>query len=187
MTGIFESQSKEVPSYITLSSPEDVMMSRRLGYIRQSATIAGRMNGQPYMRPAMVADCRMYPNLRLIITSSGLDKVMYDGTSFDWDSKMPVIQYTVDDWAWEALGRSLVGDVASIETTIRKHQRLMDQLLTAQMEPPLGYKGDENGGKSIETWDMFAPEVRLALFGGDEPRKTLQSLLPEGMAVGPEN
>jgi hypothetical protein len=147
----------------------------------------GMRNGKPYMRPAMVADCRMYPNLRLIITSSGLNKVMYDGTSFDWDSKMPVIQYTVDDWAWEALGRSLVGDVASIETTIRKHKRLMDQLLTAQMEPPLGYKADENGGKSIETWDMFAPDVRLGLFGGDEPRKTLQSLLPEGMAVGAEN
>ena len=126
----------------------------------------GMRNGQPYMRPAMVADCRMYPNLRLIITSSGLNKVMYDGTSFDWDSKMPVIQYTVDDWAWEALGRSLVGDVASIEQTIRKHQRLMDQVLTAGLEPPLGYKADENGGKSLETWICLNPIIGLDYSAG---------------------
>jgi hypothetical protein len=147
----------------------------------------GMRNGQPYMRPAMVADCRMYPNLRLIITSSGLNKVMYDGTSYDWDSKMPVIQYTVDDWAWEALGRSLVGDVASIESTIRKIKRLMDQTLSAQLDPPLGYKAEENGGKSLETWDMFQPDTRLGLFGSDEPRKTLQSLLPEEVRVGNEH
>jgi len=147
----------------------------------------GIRNGQPYMRPAMVEDCRIYPNLRLIITSAGLDKVMYDGTSYDWDSKIPVIQYTVDDWAWEALGRSLVGDVASIESTIRKHLRLQDQTLSAQLDPPLGYKADENGGKSLETWDMFQPDVRLGLFGGEEPRKTLQSLLPDEVRVGAEH
>jgi hypothetical protein len=147
----------------------------------------GMRDGKPYMRPAMVEDCRIYPNLRLIITSSGLDKPMYDGTSYDWDSKIPVIQYTVDDWAWEALGRSLVGDVSSIESTIRKHERLMDQVLSAQMDPPLGYNADENGGKSIETWDMFAPDQRLGLFGGSEPRKTLQSLLPEEVRVTGEN
>jgi hypothetical protein len=147
----------------------------------------GMRNGQPYTRPAGVADCRIYPNLRLIITSPGLDRPMYDGTSYDWDSKIPVIQYTVDDWAWEPLGRSLVGDVASIENTIRKLERLMDQVLSAQMNPPLGYKADENDGKSIATWDMFAPDKRLGLFGTDEPRKTLQSLLPEGVGVKAEH
>ena len=147
----------------------------------------GIRNGQPYMRPARGADCRMYPNLRLIVTSNGLNKVMYDGTSYDWDSKIPVIQYTVDDWAWEALGRSLVGDVASIESTIRKHKRLMDQALAAGLNPPLGYKAEENAGRSIETWDMFAPDVRLGVFGGEEPKKTLQSLLPDDVRVGAEN
>ena len=147
----------------------------------------GIRNGQPYMRPARGADCRMYPNLRLIVTSNGLNKVMYDGTSDDWDSKIPVIQYTVDDWAWEALGRSLVGDVASIESTIRKHKRLMDQALAAGLNPPLGYKAEENAGRSIETWDMFAPDVRLGVFGGEEPKKTLQSLLPDDVRVGAEN
>ena len=146
----------------------------------------GMRNGQPYYRPAMVEDCRIYPNLRLIITSSGLDKVMYDGTSFDWDSKFPIIQYTVDDWAWDALGRSLVGDVASIETTIRKHERKMDQVLTARLNPPMGYDLDTNGGPKVEHFDIFEEDVRLGLAGG-EPRKSFQSLLPEEVVVGNEN
>ena len=146
----------------------------------------GMRNGQPYYRPAMVEDCRIYPNLRLIITSSGLDKVMYDGTSFDWDSKMPIIQYTVDDWAWDAGGRSLVGDVASIETTIRKHERKVDQVLTARLNPPMGYDLDTNGGSKIEHFDIFEEDVRLGLAGG-EPKKSFQSLLPEEVRVDGEN
>jgi hypothetical protein len=142
----------------------------------------GMRDGKPYSRPAMPEDCRIYPNLRLIITSSGLDRPMYDGTSFDWDSKIPVIQYTVDDWAWEPLGRSLVGDVASIENTIRKHERLMDQVLTAGMNPPMGYDLDTNGGSEIEHFDIFEPDVRLGLAGG-EPTKTFQSLLPDSVRV----
>jgi hypothetical protein len=146
----------------------------------------GMRDGKPYSRPAMPEDCRIYPNLRLIITSSGLDRPMYDGTSFDWDSKIPVIQYTVDDWAWEALGRSLVGDVASIETTIRKHERLIDQVLTAKMNPPMGYDLDTNGGSKIEHFDIFEPNVRLGLAGG-EPQKALQSLLPDSVTVSATN
>jgi len=30
-----------------------------------------------------VEDCRVYPNLRLLITSSGLDRPIYDGPTFD--------------------------------------------------------------------------------------------------------
>jgi hypothetical protein len=146
----------------------------------------GMRDGKPYSRPAMPEDCRIYPNLRLIITSSGLDRPMYDGTSFDWDSKIPVIQYMVDDWAWEALGRSLVGDVASIETTIRKHERLIDQVLTAKMNPPMGYDLDTNGGSKIEHFDIFEPNVRLGLAGG-EPQKALQSLLPDSVTVSATN
>ena len=147
----------------------------KVPFLRQPI-FGGMRNGQPYMRPAMVEDCRIYPNLRLIITSSGLDKVIYDGTSFDWDSKIPVIQYTVDDWSWEALGRSLVGDVASIETTIRKHERLIDQVKTAKKNPPMGYDLDTNGGQKIEHFDIFEPDVRLGLAGGQEPSKAFRAL-----------
>jgi hypothetical protein len=143
----------------------------------------GMRNGQPYMRPAQAEDCRVYPNLRLIISSNGLDRPIYDGPGFDWDPKIPIIQYTVDDVPWEPGGRSLVGDVSSIQTTIRKYERKMDQVITAKKAPAMGYKADDNGGPKIEHWDMFEEDVRLGLFGSDEPRKTLQSLIPDNVTV----
>lgn len=143
----------------------------------------GMRNGQPYLGTAMVEDCRIYPNLRLITTSTGLDQVMYDGTSFDWDPDIPIIQYTVDDVAWEPSGRSLVGDVASIQTTIRKHERKVDQTMTAKKNPPMGYDLDNNGGQKIEHFDIFEEDVRLGLAGGQEPSKAFQSLLPDTVTV----
>lgn len=137
----------------------------------------GMRNGQPYDKPAAAEDCRIYPNLRLIITSTGMAKPMYDGPAFDWDPRMPVIQYTVDDWAWEPLGRSIVGDVASIEQTIRKHERLMDQGLAASMNPPMGYDHTTTGGPKVEHFDVFEPDVRLGVDG--KPSDMFHSILPD--------
>jgi hypothetical protein len=142
----------------------------------------GMKDGQRYDRPAEAQDCRIYQGLRLIITSTGIDKPMYDGPAFDWDPRMPIIQYTVDDWAWEPLGRSIVGDVASIEQTIRKHERLMDQVLSAQMNPPMGFNHTETGGPKIEHFDIFEPNVRLGVDG--KPKDTFQSILPDEVRVG---
>jgi hypothetical protein len=148
----------------------------KVPYIGQQI-FGGMRRGLPFMRPATVEDCRVYPNLRLIISSSGLNRPMYDGPSFDWDGKIPVIQYTVDDWAWEPLGRSLVGDVGSIETTTRKIERKIDQVITTTLNPPLGYNHTETGGPKIEHFDIFEEDVRVGLDG--KPRDVLQSVLPE--------
>lgn len=145
----------------------------------------GMRNGLPFMRPAMVEDCRVYPNLRLLITSPGIDRPMYDGPAFDWDGKMPIIQYVVDDWAWEPLGRSLVGDVGSIEATTRKIERKIDQVITATLNPPMGYNHTETGGPKIEHFDIFEEDVRIGLDG--KPRDVLQSVLPEEVRVSNEH
>jgi hypothetical protein len=156
----------------------------KVPYVGQQI-FGGMRNGQPYMRTAMVEDCRVYPNLRLLITSTGLDRPMYDGPAFDWDSKMPIIQYTVDDWAWEPLGRSLVGDVASIETTIRKHERKIDSVLTVKLNPPLGYDMTQTGGPKVEHFDIFEEDVRIGVDG--KPKETLQSVLPDEVNVESQN
>jgi hypothetical protein len=145
----------------------------------------GMRNGMPFMRPATVEDCRVYPNLRLIITSPGIDRPMYDGPAFDWDGKIPIIQYVVDDWAWEPLGRSLVGDVGSIESTTRKIERKIDQVITATLNPPMGYNHTETGGPKIEHFDIFEEDVRIGLDG--KPRDVLQSVLPEEVRVSNEH
>jgi hypothetical protein len=106
-----------------------------------------------------------------------MGKPMYDGPAFDWDPRIPIIQYTVDDWAWEPLGRSIVGDVASIETTIRKLERLMDQSLSAEMNPPMGYDHMNAGGPKMEHFDVFEPNIRYGVEGN--PKDILQSVLPD--------
>ncbi len=145
----------------------------------------GIQNGQPFNRPARAEDCRIYPNLRLLISAAGIDHPMYDGPAFDWHGKMPVVQYTVDDWPWEALGLSLVESVSSIEQTKRKHERKIDQVLSARLNPPMGYDRTATGGPKIENFDLFEENVRAGMDG--KPQDTFQSLLPEEVAVSAIN
>lgn len=133
------------------------------------------------MRKAKPEDCRIYPNLRLMISSAGMTRPMYDGPNFDWSGVIPTVQYTVDDWAWEPVGRSLVGDVASIETTKRKIERKMDQVITTTLNPPLGYDRSSTGGPKIENFDIFEENLRAGMDG--KPTEVLQSLLPEEVRV----
>ncbi len=156
----------------------------KVPYVGQDI-FGGMRNGQPFMRKATVEDCRVYPNLRLIISSSGIDRPMYDGPAFDWDGKMPVVQYVVDDWAWEPMGRSLVGDVGSIEVTTRKIERKIDQVITATLNPPMGYDHTATGGPKIEHFDIFEEDIRYGVDG--KPKEILQSILPEEVRVNGEH
>lgn len=145
----------------------------------------GVLNNQVTMRKATIQDCRVYPNLRLIITNPGVSRPMYDGPAFDWHGKMPAVAYTVDDWPWEALGLSLVESVGSIEQTKRKHERGMDEVIAARMNPPMGYDRTSTGGPKVENFDIFEPNVRM---GGDgRPKDTFQSLLPDEVQITDTN
>lgn len=152
----------------------------RVPYVGQQI-FGGVRNGQPFMREAIAEDCRIYPNLRLIISTRSMKTPMYDGPAFDWHGQMPAIQYTVDDWPWEALGLSLVEDVGSIERTKRKIERKMDQVITTRLNPPMGYDRTATGGPKIENFDLFAENVRMGVDG--QPAQTFQSILPETVAV----
>lgn len=147
--------------------------------------VAGVRNGAPFKRPAMPEDCRVYPFLRLIISSRGMDKPLYDGPAFDWHGKIPVVQYDVDDWAWEAMGRSLVQDVGSIQTTKRMLERRMDQVIKATLNPPMGYDDTATGGPKIENFDLFEEDIRAGV--GGEPDKIFKSILPDSVKVQGEH
>jgi hypothetical protein len=145
----------------------------------------GVENGKRVERVATNDDCRIYPFLRLMISSRDMKRPMYDGPAYDWHALIPPVQYDVDDWVWEGMGRSLVQDVGSIEQTKRKHERMMDQILTTGMNPPLGYDRTATGGPKIENFDIFAQNVRAGLDG--KPTDVLQSLLPDSVKVTGEN
>lgn len=156
----------------------------KVPYIGQDI-FGGIQNNLPVMRKATLMDCRVYPNLRLIITTPSVKRPMYDGPAFDWHGKMPPVPYTVDDWPWEALGLSLVESVGSIELTKRKHERGMDQVISARMDPPMGYDRTSVGGTKVENFDLFEQRVRM---GGDGvPKQTFQSLLPDEVQITDTN
>jgi hypothetical protein len=138
-------------------------------------------NGIPTMRQARREDCRVYPQLRLIITSPSVKGPMYDGPGFDWHGKMPPVQYAIDDWPWESIGGSLIDNVATIEVTKRKHERQMDRVLTTKLNPPLGYDRTSTGGPKIEHFDIFEQGVRAGMDG--KPQDVLQSVLPPDVKV----
>lgn len=148
---------------------------------RGQAIFGGIRNGQPFMRPAELQDCRVYPNLRLMISNSSMKRPMYDGPAFDWHGKMPAVQFTVDDWPWEPIGLSLVDSVRTIETTKRKHERAMDQVISTSLNPPMGYDRTSTGGPKIENFDLFEQNQRMGMDG--KPRDTFHSILPEEVRV----
>lgn len=166
--------------YVLPMGEENTSWYYKVPFVGQSI-FGGIRNGSAFMRPAVNEDCRVYPYLRLIITSRGMTRPMYDGPAFDWHGCMPIVQYDVDDWAWESMGRSLVQDVGSIEITKRKIERKMDQVITTTLNPPMGYDLNATGGPKIESFDIFEENVRAGLNG--EPSQVLQSLLPESVKV----
>ena len=152
----------------------------KVPYVGQSI-FGGIRDGLPFMRPAKVEDCRVYPQLRLLISSPGINQPLYDGPGFDWHGKLPAVQFVVDDWPWEGLGNSLVDSVSTIERTKRKHERAMDQVLTAVKDPTLGYDRSQTGGPKMENLDIFQKSARLGVDG--EPSKIVQSIIPESVRV----
>ena len=154
--------------------------SYEVPYVGQDI-FGGVRGGQPFMRPAQIEDCRVYPFLRLIITSPGMTEPMYDGPAYDWHGCMPTVQYDLDDWAWESMGRSIIQDVGSVEETLRKLERKMDSVITTTLNPPMGYDRTNAGGPKVENFDIFEEDVRYGMDG--EPKKTFQSLLPEEVRV----
>lgn len=152
----------------------------KVPYIGQSI-FGGFVNGKPTMRPARGEDCQLYPQLRLIITNKGMDCPMYDGPAYDWDGEMPAVQYDVDDYPWDGVGRSLVGDVGTIQQTIRKIERKMDQVVTVTLNPPMGYDRNSVQGPKIEQFDLFEEDVRSGMDGN--PSQVFTSLLPESVKV----
>jgi len=152
----------------------------KVPYVGQDI-FGGLRDGVPFMRKAQREDCRVYPQLRLLITTPSINTPMYDGPAFDWHGQMPPVQYTVDDWPWQSIGGSLIDNVGTIEQTKRKHERQMDQVITTKLNPPLGYDRTSTGGSKVEHFDIFEQNVRAGMDG--KPKDVLQSVLPDEVRV----
>lgn len=146
-------------------------------------------NHLPESHFATEEECRVYPNLRLIITNPGMSIPLYDGPAFDWHGMMPPVPYDVDDWPWLAVGYSLLHDVASIERNMRVFLDKMYRVSSAEMKPAMGY--DLNAGiprEDLKVFDVLEESENGATVGVDgDPTKALRSILPDSVRVTGEH
>lgn len=144
-------------------------------------------NGMPESRKANEEDALMYPQLRLMITCPTVPVPMYDDTAFDWHGEIPVVQYDVNDYPFAARGYSAVRKVASLERNRRARASEINEVLSVRKDPPTGY--DFTAGVSrtqMERLDLLRSQgIRIGLKG--EPKKSVVSILPEGIAVDGED
>lgn len=139
--------------------------------------------GLPRSRKAEMSDCRMYPRLRLSITSPSVPVPMYDDTAFSWHGRIPVTQHDVNDWPWAAMGYSLVSGVKGLEVARRDRLSDINTVLAVRKDPPMG--SDVSTGVSRTQMDkldlLHAQGVRVG--GKGDPSKWTKSLLPESVDV----
>ena len=138
-------------------------------------------NKLPRSRKAEIADCRMYPQLRLAITSPSCPVPLYDDTAFDWHAKIPVTQHDVNDWVWSPMGYSIVSGVRGLEVARRDRLSDINAVQDVRKDPPMG--SDVSTGVSRSQMDkldlLHAKGMRIG--GKGDPSKWTKSLLPDSM------
>lgn len=145
------------------------------------------LNQMPQSRKADESDCRVYPQLRQIITTPSCPVPMYDDTGFDMHGEHPVVQFDVNDWPWAARGYSAVRQVAGVERARRSRASEIDETLAVRKDPPMGYDFTSGASRTqLEKLDILRGEgIRIGLKG--DPKKGMQSILPDSMTVDGED
>lgn len=92
---------------------------------------------RPFTRPATAADCRMFPLRRLVVFSS--TGICYDGSSPWWHGEVPLARVRFGDWAWEALGESILNDLLPLEQGMVALMRMMEDVMAARLDPAALY------------------------------------------------
>ena len=142
------------------------------------------VNGQRSTRPANIDDCRLYPNMRLMVTGSGVIEPIYDGPAWDWHGMFPP-RFYADDWVTEPMGFSLIRDVLDLERTRQFTERAVDMKIKAQMDPAMIYDQQVINPATAEEFDPWEMRKRLGVDGDVE--KVLRTAIPEALLrVGTE-
>jgi hypothetical protein len=93
--------------------------------------------GEYFTRPADRNDCRLFPLRRYCVFSR--TAVAYDGSSPWWHGQVPLARTRFNDWAWEALGKSLLSDTRTMQNGIIAIMRYIEDACAARLDPPALY------------------------------------------------
>lgn len=141
-------------------------------------------SGERYMRKANIDDCRLYPNMRLMVTVSGVQEPVIDGPAWDWHGMLPP-RFSSDDWVTEPMGLSIFRDVFDLERARQFTERAIDMKIKAQMDPGMMYDQTVINAGTAEELDPWEMRKRLGVDG--EVDKALRTIIPpEMLKVGAE-
>lgn len=118
-------------------------------------------DGTQLYRKARREDCRMYPFRRLMIATASC--LPYDNTSHYWHGKVPLVRITNDDWPWEPYGFSAVRQAATVDRSINKNTRSIDDTLQVRPSPPMAYDQSAVPTSTMERLDTRKPNVKIGL------------------------
>src|SRR5262249_7890837 len=93
--------------------------------------------GNMFTVPATPDHCRLFPLRRYVIFSR--TGVCSDGTSPWWHGQLPLARIRFNDWAWEALGASLVGEAKTMQDGIVSLMRLIEDAGASRLDPAMLY------------------------------------------------
>ena len=123
--------------------------------------------GAELTRPATEDDCRLFPLRRMgIFTRSAM---AYDGSSPWWHGQVPLARTRFNDWAWEALGKSLLGDPKTMQDGIIALMRLIEDASAARLDTPYLYDESLTSEGFAESFDprMAGSRAKANLQAGE--------------------
>lgn len=91
--------------------------------------------GEPFTRSADAEDCLLFPLRRYCIFAKCTDIVCSDGSSPFWHGQTPLVRLRFNDWPWEALGRSCVGMIRTIEDSANAIMQGIEDSVAGRLDP----------------------------------------------------
>ena len=151
------------------------------------ADIAGDeiVAGQRKMRKAGVDDCRLYPNMRLMVTVSGVSEVpVIDGPAYDWHGMMPQDSLPMTgrgaDGILAGAGCARCGTVAAVHRAGYRHE---GKSADGSRDSVRYDEDPDSNGRAVRS--MGAEKAARRRRGSND--KTFRTaIVPELMRVGEE-
>lgn len=132
-------------------------------------------HGQFKNRKATITDCRLYPRRRLLIHTE--TTLLYDGPSFDWHGRVPIVPFCMDDWPWEGIGFSMVRDGYQQQQAIDEIDRGMQDMVRARLNISLAFDENAVSKREAQRFDPMEPRSRIA-FDGTQVSKPFELPIP---------
>jgi len=141
-------------------------------------------NGMPITRAATARDARIYPRRRLVVHTDNV--ILYDGPSFDWHGKVPLVPFCLDPWPWEGIGFSLVRDGYTIQESVNELDRGMMDVNRSRLNVSLAFDTNAVSKREAQRFDPMEPRARIG-FDGSMVEKPFQlAIPPEVLQIPPQ-